>query len=40
MKIFIDPGHGGSSIGATYKGRKEQDDCLRLSLKIEEFLLK
>ena len=23
MKIFIDPGHGGTSIGAAYKGRKE-----------------
>lgn len=40
MKIYIDAGHGGSSIGATYKGRKEQDDCLRLALKVEEFLLK
>lgn len=40
MKIFIDPGHGGSSIGATYKGRKEQDDCLKLSLKVRDYLLK
>ena len=40
MKIYIDAGHGGDSIGATYKGRKEQDDCLRLALKVEEFLLK
>lgn len=40
MKIYIDAGHGGSSVGATYKGRKEQDDCLRLALKVEEFLLK
>lgn len=39
MKIFIDPGHGGSSIGATYKGRQEQDDCLRLSLKVRDYLL-
>ena len=39
MKIFIDAGHGGSSIGATYKGRKEQDDCLKLALKVRDFLL-
>ena len=31
-KIYIDAGHGGSSIGAVYKGRKEQDDTLRLAL--------
>lgn len=39
MKIFIDAGHGGDSIGATYKGRKEQDDCLKLSLKVRDLLL-
>ena len=39
MKIFIDPGHGGSSVGASYKGRLEQDDTLRLALKIKELLL-
>lgn len=39
MKIYIDPGHGGDSIGATYKGRIEQDDTLRLSKKIRELLL-
>lgn len=38
MKIFIDPGHGGSSVGASHKGRKEQDDTLRLALKIKELL--
>ncbi len=38
MKIFIDPGHGGSSVGASYKGRKEQDDTLRLALKVKELL--
>lgn len=38
MKIFIDPGHGGASVGATYKGRKEQDDCLRLSLAVKSIL--
>ena len=39
MKIFIDPGHGGTSIGAAYKGRKEQDDTLRLSLAVRDILL-
>lgn len=39
MKIYIDPGHGGDSIGAVYNGRKEQDDCLRLSLKVRDCLL-
>lgn len=39
MKIYIDAGHGGDSIGATYKGRIEQDDTLRLSLKIRDLLL-
>lgn len=39
MKIYIDAGHGGDSIGATYKGRKEQDDCLRLALAVKKLLL-
>lgn len=39
MKIFIDPGHGGDSIGASYKGRLEQDDTLRLSLAVRDILL-
>lgn len=38
VKIFIDPGHGGDSIGASYKGRLEQDDCLRLSLAVRDIL--
>lgn len=38
-KIYIDPGHGGESIGASYKGRKEQDDCLRLSLAVKAILV-
>ncbi len=38
LKIFIDPGHGGDSIGASYKGRLEQDDCLRLSLAVRDIL--
>ncbi len=38
IKIFIDPGHGGDSIGASYKGRREQDDCLRLALAVRDIL--
>ena len=38
-KIYIDPGHGGEAIGASYNGRKEQDDCLRLSLAVKAQLL-
>ena len=38
-KIFIDPGHGGDTIGAAYKGRKEQDDCLRLAKAVRDILL-
>lgn len=37
-KIYIDPGHGGGSVGATYKGRKEQDDCLRLCKAVKNLL--
>lgn len=39
MKIYIDPGHGGDSIGASYKGRLEQDDCLRLAQAVRDCLL-
>ena len=38
IKIFIDPGHGGDSIGASYKGRYEQDDCLRLAKAVRDIL--
>ncbi len=38
-KIYIDPGHGGGSVGATYKGRREQDDCLRLALAVKSLLM-
>lgn len=38
-KIFIDPGHGGNTIGACYKGRKEQDDTLRLAKAVRDILL-
>lgn len=39
MKIFIDAGHGGNSIGASYNGRKEQDDTLRLAKAVRDILL-
>lgn len=38
MKIFIDPGHGGNSVGAVLGERYEKDDVLRLSLLIKEIL--
>ena len=37
-KIYIDAGHGGDSIGASYKGRLEQDDVLKLSLAVGKLL--
>lgn len=36
--ICIDAGHGGSYSGATYEGRMEKDDTLRLSLEVERVL--
>ncbi len=38
-KIYIDAGHGGNSIGSSYKGRLEQDDTLRLSKAVRDILL-
>ena len=37
-KIVIDPGHGGNDSGATYKGRREKDDVLRLGLEVGKLL--
>lgn len=37
-KIYIDAGHGGDSIGASYKGRLEQDDVLKLALAVGKIL--
>ena len=36
--IMLDAGHGGSDPGATYQGRKEADDALRLTLAVGEIL--
>ena len=38
QKIIIDAGHGGANPGATYEGRKESDDALRLALAVGEIL--
>lgn len=37
-RIVIDAGHGGSDSGATYEGRREKDDNLRLALAVGEIL--
>ena len=36
--IVIDAGHGGFDNGATFEGRKEKDDVLRLALAVGEIL--
>ena len=36
--ILIDAGHGGSDFGASYLGRKEKDDTLRLALAVGNIL--
>ncbi len=38
VRICIDIGHGGSDPGASYKGRKEKDDNLKLGLAVSEEL--
>ena len=37
-KVMIDAGHGGADFGATYNGRQEKDDNLRLALAVGEIL--
>lgn len=37
-KWLLDPGHGGTDPGATYNGRKESNDTLRLTLRVGELL--
>ena len=37
-KIIIDAGHGGENPGATYEGRKESEDALRLAMAVGRFL--
>lgn len=36
--VVIDAGHGGSDFGATYLGRMEKDDTLRLALAVGNIL--
>ena len=36
--ITLDAGHGGANPGATYQGRQEKDDALRLVLAVGEIL--
>lgn len=38
VKIFIDPGHGGSDTGANANGLQEKSLTLAISLKIREYL--
>ncbi len=38
QKIIIDAGHGGYDNGATFNGRKEKDDNLRLALAVGDIL--
>ena len=36
--IVLDAGHGGENPGATYQGRREKDDTLRLALAVGSIL--
>ena len=36
--VILDAGHGGEDFGATYNGRKEKDDVLRLVKRVGEIL--
>lgn len=38
VKIVMDAGHGGFDAGASYEGRLEKDDVLRLTLAVGEIL--
>lgn len=37
-KIVIDAGHGGNNPGATFQGRRESDDALRLAMAVGKIL--
>lgn len=39
MKIFINPGHGGSDPGAVGNGLKERDVVLKIGKRVEQYLL-
>ena len=36
--VVLDAGHGGANPGATYNGRQEKDDALRLTLAVGQLL--
>lgn len=36
VDIILDAGHGGFDNGASYMGRAEKDDVLRLTLAVEQ----
>lgn len=36
--VILDAGHGGEDFGATYNGRKEKDDTLKLVMAIGKIL--
>ncbi len=38
MKIFIDPGHGGTNVGAVANGLKEADINLAVAIKLGDIL--
>ncbi len=38
VQVVIDPGHGGSDVGAEYDGRYEKDDNLAIALLVNEKL--
>jgi N-acetylmuramoyl-L-alanine amidase len=35
LAVILDPGHGGSDLGAVVKGRREKDIALSISLKVK-----
>lgn len=39
LRVFLDPGHGGSDPGATRNGVKEKDVVLQIALKTADILL-
>ena len=38
MKVILDPGHGGTDFGATFYGRQEKIDNLKLALAVGNIL--
>lgn len=40
LKLYLDPGHGGSDPGAQGNGLKEKDIVLNIALKIRDILLR